>query len=90
MMAKKVHRLEKEIPYGYRRKTCGRIVEGDMVWMPIPRAFREPRDLEFSVWVRDYYFVIEMKEVIMPTFKWIGYQPSTPFKATAKKPPRNP
>lgn len=63
MITESIHRLEKEIPYGYQRKSYGRIVAGDMVWMPKYKAFREPMDLNMSDRVRDYAFVIELKEV---------------------------
>jgi hypothetical protein len=63
VIAEHKDQIEKQMPFGYQRKPFGRIVAGDMVWMPKFRAFREPCDLNFSSRVKDFAFVIELKEV---------------------------
>ncbi len=63
MIVESKERIEKQIPAGYQRKPFGRIVAGDLVWMPKFKGFREPTDLNFSDRVRDFSFVIELKEV---------------------------
>lgn len=52
-------RPEDWIPYGYQRKTKGKLFPGDQVWMPKYRSFRAPDTQAFSQNVRDYAYVVE-------------------------------
>lgn len=55
---------QEQIPYGYQRKTKGKLLPGDQVWMPKYRQFRTPDTQAFSLTVRDYLCVIERIPIV--------------------------